>query len=186
MLHLFRPLCAREPFHAYFPRVSRGFKNINYCTASASVTKQTTSNMHDSSSPPPGMVKVHFSNPFKTHRCDGPPNFTFTNKQELLDFYREMTTIRLMETAADDMYKKKLIRGFLHLYSGQEAVASGFESVLTREDHVITAYRDHAFMVTRRCGGTVKETLAELTGRITGCSKGKGGSMHMYKRESNF
>lgn len=132
------------------------------------------------------MVKVHFSNPFKTHRCDGPPNFTFTNKQELLDFYREMTTIRLMETAADDMYKKKLIRGFLHLYSGQEAVASGFESVLTREDHVITAYRDHAFMVTRRCGGTVKETLAELTGRITGCSKGKGGSMHMYKRESNF
>jgi pyruvate dehydrogenase E1 component alpha subunit len=68
----------------------------------------------------------------------------------------------------------------------QEAVACGLESALTPQDHVITAYRDHGFMVTRRAGGSPKEVLAELAGRITGCSKGKGGSMHMYKRATNF
>src|SRR5690606_33084147 len=88
--------------------------------------------------------------------------------------------------AADLLYKKKKIRGFLHLYNGQEAVASGFESILTKEDYVVTAYRDHAFMLTRRCGGTAKEVLAELLGKATGCAKGKGGSMHMYKASSNF
>jgi len=91
-----------------------------------------------------------------------------------------------MEIAADGLYKQKQIRGFLHLYNGQEAVAAGLESALTAEDHVITAYREHAFLVSRRAGGTAKEVLAELTGRQTGCSKGKGGSMHMYNGASHF
>lgn len=111
---------------------------------------------------------------------------TITNRDELLGFYREMSLVRRMEIAADGLYKQREIRGFLHLYNGQEAVAAGLESALTPEDHVITAYREHAFLVSRRCGGTAKEVLAELTGRSTGCSKGKGGSMHMYNVGSHF
>eukprot|EP00029_Vermamoeba_vermiformis_P012713 TRINITY_DN763_c0_g1_i1.p1 TRINITY_DN763_c0_g1~~TRINITY_DN763_c0_g1_i1.p1 ORF type:complete len:398 (-),score=168.21 TRINITY_DN763_c0_g1_i1:44-1237(-) len=137
---------------------------------------------------PAGSVKIEFKSQYKTHKLDAPPMFTYTTREELLGFYREMSLIRKMEVAANTLYtgKDRLIRGFLHLYNGQEAVASGLESALTPQDHVITAYRDHGFLVTRRCGGTAKEVLAELAGRFTGCSKGKGGSMHMYKRETNF
>lgn len=111
---------------------------------------------------------------------------TSATGEELMAYYREMSLVRRMEIAADGLYKQKQIRGFLHLYNGQEAVAAGLESVLTPEDHVITAYREHAFLVSRRAGGTAKEVLAELTGRQTGCSKGKGGSMHMYNGASHF
>jgi len=79
-----------------------------------------------------------------------------------------------------------LIRGFLHLYNGQEAVAVGLESAMTPEDHVITAYRCHGFMLTKRCGSDPKVILAELYGKTQGCSEGKGGSMHMYNVETNF
>lgn len=103
-----------------------------------------------------------------------------------MGYYREMSLVRRMEIAADGLYKQKQIRGFLHLYNGQEAVAAGLESALTAEDHVITAYREHAFLVSRRVGGSAKEVLAELTGRATGCSKGKGGSMHMYNVQKKF
>jgi pyruvate dehydrogenase E1 component alpha subunit len=109
-----------------------------------------------------------------------------TNREELLGFFREMSLMRRMEIAADVAYKQKLIRGFLHLYNGQEAVASGFESQMTKNDHVVTAYRCHAHLVTRRCNTPTKEILAELYGKRTGCSKGYGGSMHMYSAENNF
>lgn len=124
---------------------------------------------------------------YKLHRLQkGPALNTSATREELLGYYREMSLVRRMEIAADGLYKQKQIRGFLHLYNGQEAVAAGLESALTRDDHVITAYREHAFLVSRRAGGTAKEVLAELTGRITGCSKGKGGSMHMYNIPSHF
>jgi pyruvate dehydrogenase E1 component alpha subunit len=109
-----------------------------------------------------------------------------TNREELLGFFREMTLMRRMEIAADVAYKQKLIRGFLHLYNGQEAVASGIESQMTKNDHVVTAYRCHAHLVTRRCATPVKGIIAELYGKKTGCSKGYGGSMHMYNAETNF
>lgn len=127
------------------------------------------------------------STTYKLHRLEaGPSLSTSATRDELLGYYREMSLVRKMEIAADGLYKQKEIRGFLHLYNGQEAVAAGLESALTSEDHVITAYREHAFLVSRRAGGSAKEVLAELTGRQTGCSKGKGGSMHMYNGPSKF
>jgi pyruvate dehydrogenase E1 component alpha subunit len=111
---------------------------------------------------------------------------TVTNREDLLSLFKEMTTIRRAEIACDTAYKEQLIRGFLHLYNGQEAVAVGLDSALTPEDHTITAYRCHGFYLTRRCGGEVKSLIAELFGKKTGSSKGKGGSMHLYNVPGNF
>jgi pyruvate dehydrogenase E1 component alpha subunit len=122
--------------------------------------------------------------PYAAHRCDGPEQVCETTKEELLSIFKQMTRIRRTETEADKLYKQKEIRGFLHLYNGQEAVLVGLEAALTLEDHIITAYRDHGHLLTR--GGTPKQVLAELAGRAAGCSKGKGGSMHMYSKEGNF
>jgi pyruvate dehydrogenase E1 component alpha subunit len=82
------------------------------------------------------------------------------------------------------MYGMGLIGGFCHLYIGQEAVVTGLQSVLEDRDTVITAYRDHGHMLA--CGMDPKGVMAELTGRRTGYSKGKGGSMHMFSRDKNF
>lgn len=85
-----------------------------------------------------------------------------------------------MEMAADRLYKEKKIRGFCHLSTGQEAVAAGIEHAITKEDHVITAYRCHGFALMR--GGTVKSIIGELLGRREGIAYGKGGSMHMFTK----
>ena len=89
-----------------------------------------------------------------------------------------MYAIRRMETAAGNLYKEKIIRGFCHLYSGQEACAVGMRAAMRPEDSVITAYRCHGW--TYLMGVPVASVLSELTGRQTGCARGKGGSMHMY------
>jgi hypothetical protein len=83
-----------------------------------------------------------------------------------------------MEMAADRLYKEKKIRGFCHLSTGQEAVAVGIEHAISKEDHLITAYRCHGFALMR--GGTVKSIIGELLGRRGGIAYGKGGSMHMF------
>jgi len=132
-------------------------------------------------------AKIQFDSPYYLHLLEtGPPTHYQTSKDELLGFYREMTFMRRMEIAADAAYKAKQIRGFLHLYIGQEAVATGLESAMTPKDHVVTAYRCHANLLSRRCNTDLAAIFAELFGKSTGCSKGKGGSMHLYNLKSHF
>lgn len=121
--------------------------------------------------------------PFKLHNLENGPSTDVTvSRDDALIYYKQMMTIRRMEAAANNMYKEKTIRGFCHLYSGQEACAVGMEAALRKTDAVITAYRAHGWTYVR--GVSVKSVLAELTGREAGCARGKGGSMHMYS--SNF
>ena len=125
-------------------------------------------------------AKFNFNGAFKAHRCDYLPVSTTATAKELLHYYEQMQTIRRMELTADSLYKAKLIRGFCHLAVGQEAVPVGIEAALGGDDAVITAYRCHGFTYAR--GAPVRAILAELLGRVTGTSVGKGGSMHMYTR----
>ncbi|RKO97163.1 hypothetical protein CXG81DRAFT_17676 [Caulochytrium protostelioides] len=115
---------------------------------------------------------------FLTHNCDMPALTTTATRGELLDMYRTMSQIRRLETVSDQLYKSKLIRGFCHLSTGQEAVAAGMEAECNEGDAIITAYRCHGFTLTR--GQSAMSILAELMGRKDGCSHGKGGSMHMF------
>jgi len=122
--------------------------------------------------------------PFSFHKIEPPSNKVETTLAELKSMYTFMFRMRRMEIAADMMYKAKLIRGFCHLYDGQEAVLTGIEAALTKEDSIVTSYRDHCHHISR--GGTIEEVMAELFGRSTGATKGLGGSMHMYNRKANF
>jgi pyruvate dehydrogenase E1 component alpha subunit len=99
-------------------------------------------------------------------------------------FYSDMLLIRRFEEKAGQLYGMGLIGGFCHLYIGQEAVVVGLQAALQPGDDVITAYRDHGHMLAT--GMDPKGVMAELTGRATGYSKGKGGSMHMFSREKHF
>lgn len=108
----------------------------------------------------------------------GPETEIHLSKQKLLEIFREMTMVRRLEMSADALYKAQQIHGFCHLSIGQEAVAIGIQEAAHKEDSIITSYRCHGFEYTR--GATVEAILAELMGRSTGVSKGKGGSMHMY------
>ena len=106
------------------------------------------------------------------------------DRDQMLEFYRQMMLIRRFEERAGQLYGMGLIGGFCHLYIGQEAVAVGVQSVKEKGDQIITAYRDHGHMLA--CGMDPKEVMAELTGRATGASRGKGGSMHMFSAEKGF
>ena len=107
-----------------------------------------------------------------------------TSKDDLLKYYREMLLIRRFEEKAGQLYGLGLIGGFCHLYIGQEAVVVGLEAAAKQGDKRLTSYRDHGHMLA--CGMDPKGVMAELTGRIGGYSKGKGGSMHMFSREKHF
>ena len=102
----------------------------------------------------------------------------------LLKLYKDMLLIRRFEERAGQLYGMGLIGGFCHLYIGQEAVVVGLQDVAEEGDAVITSYLDHGHMLA--CGMQARGVMAELTGRIGGYSKGKGGSMHMFSREKHF
>jgi len=95
-----------------------------------------------------------------------------------------MLLIRRFEEKSAQLYGQQKIRGFCHLYIGQEAVIAGTMSAIKEDDKLITAYRDHGHALA--CGIPAREVMAELFGKETGCSKGKGGSMHMFSKEHNF
>src|SRR5947209_16197541 len=103
---------------------------------------------------------------------------------QLKSYYRTMLLIRRFEERAGQLYGMGLIGGFCHLYIGQEAVVVGMQMTLSEGDEVITSYRDHGHMLAT--GMDPKGVMAELTGRATGYSKGKGGSMHMFSKEKSF
>lgn len=101
-----------------------------------------------------------------------------------IELYRKMVRIRRFEQVSLQHYQAGRMGGFLHLYIGQESVAVGCVSLMGENDHVITAYRDHAHAL--GVGMTMDECMAELFGKATGCSKGKGGSMHYFAPDKNY
>jgi pyruvate dehydrogenase E1 component alpha subunit len=106
------------------------------------------------------------------------------DKEKLQDIYHEMVLVRRLEEESASLYQQGKIGGFLHLYIGQEAVGSGLIAARQPQDRVITAYRDHGVAIS--CGMDPKVVMAELLGKETGCSKGRGGSMHLADVELNF
>lgn len=106
------------------------------------------------------------------------------DKETYLFWYEQMYLMRRFEERSGQLYGMQKIKGFCHLYIGQEAVMAGAMTTLRKEDAMITAYRDHAHALAK--GISANEVMAELYGKATGCSKGKGGSMHMFSKPHRF
>ncbi len=107
------------------------------------------------------------------------------SKEKYLKWYKDMLLWRKLEDKASALYIQQKIRGFLHLYNGQEAILAGcIEAIDPSKDKMITAYRNHVQPIAM--GVEPKFVMAELMGKITGCSKGNGGSMHMFSKKHNF
>jgi pyruvate dehydrogenase E1 component alpha subunit len=107
------------------------------------------------------------------------------SKETYLYWYELMQLIRQFESKSEEMYKMAgKIRGFFHVYNGQEAIAAGCMTATNQEDPFITGYRDHGLALAK--GMSPNAAMAELYGKATGCSKGKGGSMHLFSKEHYF
>jgi pyruvate dehydrogenase E1 component alpha subunit len=105
-------------------------------------------------------------------------------KETYLYWYENMLLLRRFEEKTGQLYGQQKIRGFCHLYIGQEALASGAMTAIRDDDNMITAYRDHGLAIAK--GISPRECMAELYGKATGCTKGKGGSMHFFSKEKRF
>ncbi|XP_030379683.1 pyruvate dehydrogenase E1 component subunit alpha, mitochondrial [Scaptodrosophila lebanonensis] len=126
-----------------------------------------------------GCGTLTLQNTFKCFELEtSPPMDVELSRDDALDLFTKMVEARRMETQAANFYKQQKIRGFCHLYIGQEAIAVGMRAVMRKQDSVITAYRCHAW--TYLMGVSVEAMMGELVGARSGCSRGKGGSMHMY------
>lgn len=127
----------------------------------------------------PATTKANKSEPGK--KSDSKTEFS---KETYLFWYESMLLMRKFEEKAGQLYGQQKIKGFCHLYIGQEACAAGSVSALQKGDKYITAYRDHAHPLA--LGTSPNAIMAELYGKATGVSKGKGGSMHMFDKEIGF
>lgn len=110
-------------------------------------------------------------------------------KEDILQAYEDMLLLRRFEERVGQLYGTGVIGGFCHLYIGQEAVAVGMKKALHKDDAIITSYRDHGFMLIANQNDkqkNINSTMAELLGKDTGCSKGKGGSMHIFDTQNGF
>jgi pyruvate dehydrogenase E1 component alpha subunit len=110
--------------------------------------------------------------------------FEGLNTEQLIELYRQMQLIRRFEEKSAEVYVAGKIGGFCHLYIGQEAVAVGAISAIRKDDYVFASYREHGHALAK--GMPARSIMAELLGKATGCSKGKGGSMHMFDKELGF
>jgi pyruvate dehydrogenase E1 component alpha subunit len=106
------------------------------------------------------------------------------DRESLIALYRQMVLIRVFEDRAAEMYAKAKIAGFLHLYNGQEAIAVGAVSALNPDDEIVVNYRDHGWALAR--GSSARAVMAELFGRVTGTTGGRGGSMHLVDVKNHF
>ena len=106
------------------------------------------------------------------------------SREHLLALLKQMIRIRRFEEKCAELYSQEKIRGFLHLYDGEEAVAVGVIPALEKRDHIVATYREHAHALVR--GVAMNAVLAELYGKQEGCSRGRGGSMHLFDRATNF
>ncbi len=106
------------------------------------------------------------------------------SKETYVGWYKSMYLQRKFEERAGQLYGQQKIRGFCHLYIGQEAVSAGMISATNQDDPIITAYRDHGLALAK--GISANACMAELYGKATGCAKGKGGSMHFFSKEHHF
>ena len=106
------------------------------------------------------------------------------DKNHLLVKLTQMLRIRLFEEKCAELYTQQKIRGFLHLYIGEEAIAVGVMAALSSQDEIVATYREHGHALAR--GLSMKSILAEMYGRTNGCSKGRGGSMHLFDKKITF
>ncbi len=106
------------------------------------------------------------------------------SRSHALDLLKQMIRIRRFEDKCAELYTQEKIRGFLHLYDGEEAVAVGVIPTLEKRDRIVATYREHGHALVR--GVSMRTALAEMYGKQEGCSRGRGGSMHLFDRTTNF
>lgn len=106
------------------------------------------------------------------------------SRAHALTLLTHMIRIRRFEDRCAECYTQEKIRGFLHLYDGEEAIATGIISLLTADDGIVATYREHGHALVR--GVPMNRVLAEMYGKVTGCSRGRGGSMHLFDAATNF
>jgi len=170
---------------ASLPAVSSFAASVTPPSPAAVQSLSLSRRLFSSSDSGSGTASFDLESSFEVHNLDYKPSQTVEcTKDELLGMFKLMYTMRRMEITCDNEYKARNIRGFCHLYDGQEAVATGIQSAFEEADSWITSYRCHCIALAR--GASVSSIVGELFGNQIGSSKGKGGSMHFYNKKKNF